>query len=310
MDVEVFDGLSSRELRMLELDIFSYELDGKKPSENKVLAIIGGQPASGKSLLLEKLSGELGSEHTVVINGDELRRYHPNYRHWAKSDDKTVADKTQPFANHMCNHLKREALLRGLNVVIEGTMRDAKISVSTAKEFAAMGYRVGAHIMAVTGERSILGVHKRYEAQKLLHGHGRFTQEGIHDQSYFAVPRTADILYELPEVHEIKVYNYKGDNIYENYRKPSIKWSVKNYDTEWSMPVEPSIAINEERRRDLSWNEKVEIARDWSLIVALQHSRGVVNDFCERNLERVKSTYVSEENVFGSKRTVGARIGL
>ena len=42
--------------------------------------LLGGQPASGKTNLIETIKRNRPDRQLVVINGDEFRAYHPNYK--------------------------------------------------------------------------------------------------------------------------------------------------------------------------------------------------------------------------------------
>lgn len=265
--------LNEQQLKNLEKKVIAFELAGKKESKNKKVVIIGGQPASGKTLLLVKLSEILNPENTIVINGDELRRYDPAYHKLSIKHDASVADKTQKFANYLADSLKNEAMARGVNVIIEGTMRNYYVPLKTAQEFKERGYEASAHIMAVTGDRSMAGIYKRYEAQKSLVGYGRFSNPEIHDQAYHAIPQTADKLFKNKDVNHINIYNYKADVIYTNSLQ-----SPNRVTSEWKNIIPPSIIINNERRRILGLDEKIEIIQNWSLVVELQRRRGVADE--------------------------------
>src|ERR1700731_2311094 len=47
--------------------------------QNPVAIFIGGQPASGKTLLLGKLSPAINAANAIKIIGDDLRSFHPSY---------------------------------------------------------------------------------------------------------------------------------------------------------------------------------------------------------------------------------------
>lgn len=48
------------------------------PQQNPKGFVLGGQPGAGKSILIEKIKKELNS-NVIVINGDDYRKYHPDY---------------------------------------------------------------------------------------------------------------------------------------------------------------------------------------------------------------------------------------
>lgn len=48
------------------------------PTNNPKGFVLGGQPGAGKSILIEKIKKELNG-NVIVINGDDYRKYHPDY---------------------------------------------------------------------------------------------------------------------------------------------------------------------------------------------------------------------------------------
>lgn len=66
---------------------------GHKPSrKSPVLALLGAQPAAGKT----KAANALASRHQdmVVLIGDELRQYHPDYARAMRENPEAMPDIT------------------------------------------------------------------------------------------------------------------------------------------------------------------------------------------------------------------------
>ena len=49
-----------------------------RPTSSPKGFVLGGQPGAGKSKMVSRLGAEL-NRNLLVINGDEFRRYHPNF---------------------------------------------------------------------------------------------------------------------------------------------------------------------------------------------------------------------------------------
>ena len=49
-----------------------------RPTSSPKGFVLGGQPGAGKSKMVSRLGAEL-DRNLLVINGDEFRRYHPNF---------------------------------------------------------------------------------------------------------------------------------------------------------------------------------------------------------------------------------------
>lgn len=64
-----------------------------------VAIISGGQPGSGKSRMLALVAQEFEGLHAAtaaIINGDDLRGYHPFYESYIEQNDQTAAIRTNP----------------------------------------------------------------------------------------------------------------------------------------------------------------------------------------------------------------------
>ncbi|MBO0935928.1 zeta toxin family protein [Fibrella sp. HMF5335] len=61
--------------------------------------LLGGQPASGKTNLIETIKRRMAERQFVVINGDEFRVYHPNYNAIYSQYGTEAPHHTQPFSN-------------------------------------------------------------------------------------------------------------------------------------------------------------------------------------------------------------------
>ena len=86
----VYDEQFQRAYQAIRTDLIA----GKPPHTDKCTIILGGQPGAGKSSFYE-LRDELIDY--IPINGDEYRRFHPNYRSIIKTDPEHYAERTQLF---------------------------------------------------------------------------------------------------------------------------------------------------------------------------------------------------------------------
>lgn len=72
------------------------EFAGAVPSRAPAVVLMGGQPGSGKSGLLDAATAHLSTPQAsaVQIVGDDLRDYHPEYQQLLATDDRTAAAAT------------------------------------------------------------------------------------------------------------------------------------------------------------------------------------------------------------------------
>ena len=92
---------------------------GKSSGIDKCTIMLGGQPGAGKSSFYE-MRDELIDY--IPINGDEYRRFHPNYNNIIKTDPEHYAERTQSFSNRIVETLISDLGSKGFNLVIEGTL--------------------------------------------------------------------------------------------------------------------------------------------------------------------------------------------
>ena len=139
------------------------EFRGARLSARPTVVLMGGQPGSGKSGLLDAAEEYLSTPEAraVQIVGDDLRDYHPDYQILLAADDRTAAAATDRDSGRWVEMAIAHALEHRYSVVIEGTMRDPQVPLNTAAKFRADGYRVEAWVMAVDPLSSRLGIGNR-----------------------------------------------------------------------------------------------------------------------------------------------------
>jgi len=177
------------------------------PSSSPAVVLMGGQPGSGKSGLLDVATDDLSTPtaRAVQIVGDDLRDYHPDYQRLLASDDRTAAAATDRDSGRwvqMCLAYARE---QRYSVIVEGTMRDPQVPLRTAAAFRAAGYRVQAWVMAVDPLSSRLGILARYHEQRAAMGYGRFTLNAAHDAAVAGVLDSVDALQNAGAVDRMLV---------------------------------------------------------------------------------------------------------
>ena len=59
--------------------------------------VLGGQPGAGKSNLIKMINAQLNG-NVLVVNGDEFRRYHPNFDEMQAQYGKDSAKHTAEFS--------------------------------------------------------------------------------------------------------------------------------------------------------------------------------------------------------------------
>jgi predicted ABC-type ATPase len=128
------------------------------------LVIVGGQPGCGKTgaVLSAARALKRGGFGVAVINGDELRPFHPDYARLVQQDRSTAADRTGPDVGAWVERAIREAADGGINSVIETTMRQPTVVSTTIGEFQRAGHQVDMHVLVVHPEVSQQSIYLRF----------------------------------------------------------------------------------------------------------------------------------------------------
>lgn len=150
--------------------------------------LLGGQPASGKTNLIETIKRNTPDRQFVVINGDTFRNYHPNYNAICDQYGTEAPHHTQPFSNAMVEWAKNECLTKGYNFIVEGTMRTFKVIQDTVTELKSHGFEAEFHALAIPRVESLLGIFDRYERDMTQTGIGRFSAITVHDEAFHNIP--------------------------------------------------------------------------------------------------------------------------
>ena len=130
--------------------------DDLKPCNDQLTAyLLAGQPGAGKTVLSSYIAG-LFNGNIILINGDEYRRYHPNYRNLYDAYGAEFVKTTSLFSSSVTEMCIDELSERRYNLIIEGTDRTYDVPKKTSKQLAPKGYSVEIAVIAVRPEVSLL----------------------------------------------------------------------------------------------------------------------------------------------------------
>lgn len=216
------------------------------PVDRPVAIIFGGQPGAGKSAAVAAAMNELASRGWAVeINGDDLRDRHPKYAQLMREDDKTAAFYTDRDSGKWVEKSIAHAKTLGVNLVIEGTMRNPEVVAQTMTDLKAAGYAIEARAMAVNPLLSQQGIIQRYEAQKSDRGVGRMTTDAAHQAGLDGMLNTLERIERDRLADRVLAYRRGAVPIYEN----------QLVDGQWKQPAGARQAVEAERARPLSERE-------------------------------------------------------
>jgi UDP-N-acetylglucosamine kinase len=218
------DDLSPAELERIYIerihpDLFRGIAVDSSP-DAPVVHFIAGQPGAGKEAIEEHMMRRLPPGNTVKINTDDLRRYHPRYEEFARSDDLTAASRVHFAASLWTNAALANARELRANVSMSTTFYTRWQPYNLAADFHDAGYTVRAKVVALDNIRSELQTYQRYQNERDKNGFGRFVPLQVQQTAYDGLPEALNDIDTDPEVfHEISVVRPDNQEIYNNMLK-------------------------------------------------------------------------------------------
>ena len=193
---------------------------GCSPVSKPYATILGGQPGAGKSFLHNKALSE--DNNIILINGDDYRKYHPNFKAIDKTFSKDSPKYTQTFANTVVERLISDLSDGKFNLSIEGTLRTAEVPLKTCRILKEKGYIVELSVMAVSKELSWQGTISRYKEMESLGMIPRTTSRENHDYIVKVIPENLHEIFRSGEFHRITLYDRALNCLYDSKITPDL----------------------------------------------------------------------------------------
>ena len=255
-----------------------------------VAVILGGQPGAGKTRLLNDASSELqATGATVVINGDNLRSFHPAYARLQETDPLNAARYTDHDSGRWVEKLIAAAQERRVNMVIESTMRRPDVFVRTGGQLRSAGYEIEARALAVPERLSWQGVHQRYEATLAVAGAARFSAREAHDAG------AAGMLDTLRRIEQDRL----ADRVLVAARSGAVLYDNRLENGAWREAPRAVEVVQAERSRPRTSEELRDVERVWSGILGSMRDRQAPAD----ELARVQWQATEDLQVFQAQAT-------
>lgn len=102
------------------------------PQQHPIGFVLGGQPGAGKSSLIELAKRET-KDNIMIINGDDFRFLHPDFNHIYQNYGDDFVTHTAKFSGETVERAIERAIVSKLNIVVEGTFRNAATPLQTLK---------------------------------------------------------------------------------------------------------------------------------------------------------------------------------
>lgn len=178
---------------------------GKRPSQDKTLVIVGGQSGAGKTRLIPIANEELGN-NAVVVDFDELRALHPNYKEVSQNYPEITHRILHPDTEKVKNRILDELIKQNYNVIYEGALRDTQGFIKFARKFKDSDYKIQMDIMAVPKLESFGSTFLRYATALVTDVTARWVEKSAHDGSYEGVLKTVEAFKKENLADSINVY--------------------------------------------------------------------------------------------------------
>lgn len=185
-------------------------------SHNKPKAILlAGQPGAGKTMLSSLVIPLLGND-AVLVNGDDYRRYHPQYRSFYERYGSDSVSMTSAFSGAVTETIIEKFSDLKYNLIIEGTGRSVAVPKRTAELLASKGYSIEMSVIATRPVHSLISTVQRFYQ---MNEHGtipRATAIDAHDAVVQALPANLDELCKLPVISKISIWTRDAELCYDS----------------------------------------------------------------------------------------------
>lgn len=178
--------------------------------------LLAGQPGAGKTELSTMMLSMLNGD-AAFINGDDYRRYHPNYRKLYTELGSDSVQMTSKFSAAITEGLIARLSDLHLNLVIEGTGRTVEVPQATAEQLTANGYAVEMAVIAARPEISLISTLLRFYQMNEGGTIPRATALEAHDKVVTALPSNLDTLLSRSCFNRMRIWDRELTLLYDSF---------------------------------------------------------------------------------------------
>lgn len=186
-----------------------------KQHQHPTAILLAGQPGAGKTELSTMMLSMLNGD-AAFINGDDYRRYHPNYRKLYMEVGSDSVQMTSKFSAAITEGLIARLSDLHLNLVIEGTGRTVEVPQATAEQLTAKGYCVEMAVIAARPEISLISTLLRFYQMNEGGTIPRATALEAHDKVVTALPANLDVLLSLSCFSRMRIWDRDLTLLYDS----------------------------------------------------------------------------------------------
>ena len=194
-------------------EIYSQIFQEHYPANHQAI-ILGGQPGAGKSF-----QSLLYRDSFYHIDGDSYRASHPFFREIQKLGPDSLPEHTQAFRNQVVERLINDLSSEGVNLIVEGTLRNPAVPLRTRNLLMDRGYSVSLQVVVRSAVDSWLSTLDRYLFAKQNNAPARLVPLDKYQYTIRHLAFNIKYLEDLRAFPDIKVFS-SGKQLY-----PGIEYS-------------------------------------------------------------------------------------
>lgn len=190
---------------------------GAQPEPTPRLILIAGQPGSGRSRAVSRVSSE-HRQYLSVINGDDMRAFHP---HFTAATHRRSADASGGLAHATAGWVRdciRHARERKHSLLLEGAFLDPKVAVGTAERFAGEGFETRIVVVASRRAESLLSVASLYLRDVHASAPAQLVSREVHDLAFEATRALVAAVEDSASVDRLTIPKRNGETAFDAHR--------------------------------------------------------------------------------------------
>lgn len=209
--------LTKHQIKTCKKNIISALCGDKLASKNPMAILVGGQPGSGKTALINYTQNFFNEREFVVIDNDFFRAFHPNVANIRKNYPQFYTCATEQLGANITDDIisyftgENETNSR-YNIIVHQTLSKSYVATNFLEKFRSFGYITGLNVLAVPYIESKMSQIERCEAQFNSLGFCRYVDAKHHFNSVSWLLKTVDKIESENLADFINVYA-RGEKI-------------------------------------------------------------------------------------------------
>ena len=179
--------------------------EGKLPSENPILIIIGGQVGSRKEELRALAHKDLNG-NIIFLSLDDLRKHHPHYQAIKSEYPDMVQPLTADFTRNIFANLEDFAIQQQFNVMLDETLSNSESVRAKINKFKPHNFEIALRMVAIHKLFSYLNSEESYEKMLLSGNNGNLVSKQYHDQNFEEIGITLQKMDANSLLDKVQIY--------------------------------------------------------------------------------------------------------